>query len=65
MQRWLVEEGIAADRIHTESTANSTVQNAQRATALAAEIGVDDLVLATTPVIFDERSPTSRSRAAL
>ncbi|MDV8076012.1 YdcF family protein [Rhodococcus sp. IEGM 1370] len=49
MQRWLVEEGIAADRIHTESTANSTVQNAQRATALAAEIGVDDLVLATTP----------------
>ncbi|KAA0926647.1 YdcF family protein [Rhodococcus sp. ANT_H53B] len=49
MQRWLVEEGIAADRIHTESTANSTVQNAQRATALAAEIGVEDLVLATTP----------------
>ncbi|MDV7988102.1 YdcF family protein [Rhodococcus sp. IEGM 1374] len=49
MQRWLVEEGIAADRIHIESTANSTVQNAQRATALAAEIGVDDLLLATTP----------------
>lgn len=49
MQRWLVEEGIAADRIHTESTANSTVQNAQRTTALAAEIGIENLVLATTP----------------
>ncbi len=49
MHRWLVDEGIAADRIHTESTANSTVQNAQRTTALAAEIGVENLVLATTP----------------
>ena len=49
MQRWLVEEGIAADRIHSESTANSTVQNAQRTTALAAEIGIENMVLATTP----------------
>ncbi|MGV8870916.1 MAG: YdcF family protein [Rhodococcus sp. (in: high G+C Gram-positive bacteria)] len=49
MQRWLVTEGIAADRIHTEPTANSTVQNAQRATSLAAEIGAVNLVLATTP----------------
>lgn len=48
MQRWLVDEGIAADRIHTESTANSTVQNAQRTTALAAKIGIENLVLATT-----------------
>lgn len=49
MQRWLVEQGIAADRIHTEPTANSTVQNAQRTTALAAEIGIENMVLATTP----------------
>ncbi|WP_243609860.1 YdcF family protein [Rhodococcus sp. ARC_M5] len=49
MQRWLLEEGIAGDRIHTESTANSTVQNAQRATDLAAEIGALNLILATTP----------------
>ncbi|MFI8567170.1 YdcF family protein [Rhodococcus sp. NPDC078407] len=49
MKTWLVDSGIAADRIHSESSANSTVQNAQRATALAAEIGVDNLVLATTP----------------
>jgi vancomycin permeability regulator SanA len=48
MQQWLVDDGIAADRIHTETTANSTVQNAQRTTALAAEIDVENLVLATT-----------------
>ncbi|MDV8020875.1 YdcF family protein [Rhodococcus sp. IEGM 1330] len=49
MQRWLVDDGIAADRIHTESAANSTVQNTQRTTALAAEIDIENLVLATTP----------------
>jgi vancomycin permeability regulator SanA len=48
MRQWLVDDGIAADRIHTETTANSTVQNAQRTTALAAEIDVENLVLATT-----------------
>lgn len=49
MQQWLVDNGIAVDRIHTESTANSTVQNAQHATALAGKIGAETLVLATTP----------------
>lgn len=49
MKKWLIDNEIAADRIHAESTANSTVQNAQRATSLAAEIGAVNLVLATTP----------------
>ncbi|MDI9895108.1 YdcF family protein [Rhodococcus sp. IEGM 1381] len=49
MKNWLIDNEIAADRIHTEATANSTVQNAQRATSLAAEIGAVNLVLATTP----------------
>ncbi|MDV6261447.1 YdcF family protein [Rhodococcoides yunnanense] len=49
MKKWLIDNDIAADRIHTEATANSTVQNAQRATSLAAEIGAVNLVLATTP----------------
>ena len=49
MRTWLIDEGIAADRIHSEPSANSTVQNAQRATALAAEVGASNLVLATTP----------------
>lgn len=49
MRRWLIDNGIETDRIHAESTANSTVQNAQRATALAAEIGAESIVLATTP----------------
>ena len=49
MRRWLIDNGIETDRIHAESTANSTVQNAQHATALAAEIGAESIVLATTP----------------
>jgi uncharacterized SAM-binding protein YcdF (DUF218 family) len=49
MQNWLIDNKIAAGRIHAESTANSTVQNAQRATSLAAQIGAVNLVLATTP----------------
>ncbi len=49
MKKWLIDNKVADDRIHTEPTANSTVQNAQRATSLAAEIGAANLVLATTP----------------
>ncbi|OZE74565.1 hypothetical protein CH305_23510 [Rhodococcus sp. 15-649-2-2] len=49
MRKWLIDNAIADDRIHTEATANSTVQNAQRATSLAAEIGAENLLLATTP----------------
>lgn len=49
MKKWLIDNEIVADRIHAESTANSTVQNAQRATPLATEIGAVNLVLATTP----------------
>lgn len=49
MRKWLIDNELADDRIHTETTANSTVQNAQRATSLAAEIGAENVVLATTP----------------
>ncbi|KQU53791.1 hypothetical protein ASG84_04455 [Rhodococcus sp. Leaf278] len=49
MKKWLIDNKVVGDRIHTEPTANSTVQNAQRATSLAAEIGVENLVLSTTP----------------
>lgn len=48
MRRWLVDKGIAAERIHVENKANSTVQNAVLSMPILESIGVDNVVIATS-----------------
>lgn len=48
MRQWLVDDGIAADRIHVENKANSTVQNALLSQPILSSLGVDSVVIATS-----------------
>jgi uncharacterized SAM-binding protein YcdF (DUF218 family) len=48
MRNWLVDNGIAPERIHVENEANSTVQNAQLTQPILESIGAQSVVLATS-----------------
>ncbi len=48
MREWLVDNGVAAERIHVENKANSTVQNALFSVPIVESIGADSVVLATS-----------------
>ncbi|WP_278265231.1 YdcF family protein [Nocardia sp. AG03] len=48
MTAWLVEHGIAAERIHREPQADSTVQNALFSAMILREIGARDAVIVTS-----------------
>ena len=49
MRNWLVGRGIPASRVHMDSRAGSTVQNALFGTELLRNIGADSAVLVTSP----------------
>lgn len=49
MRSWLVEHGVAAERIHVEDKANSTVQNALLSVPILESIGAENVVIATSP----------------
>ncbi|SNT23537.1 YdcF family protein [Rhodococcoides kyotonense] len=48
MREWLVDNGIAAERVHVENKANSTVQNAQLSQPILASLDAQSVVLATS-----------------
>ncbi|WP_338891503.1 YdcF family protein [Rhodococcus sovatensis] len=48
MREWLVDNGVAAERIHVENKANSTVQNALFSVPIVESIGADSVVIATS-----------------
>lgn len=48
MRDWLVDNGVAATRIHVENTANSTVQNALLTRPILDSIGAETVVIATS-----------------
>ncbi|WP_036527607.1 YdcF family protein [Nocardia sp. CNY236] len=49
MRAWLTAHGVAATRIHVESRAGSTVQNALFTTQLLRDIGATSAVVVTSP----------------
>nr|WP_261768663.1 YdcF family protein [Rhodococcus sp. B10] len=48
MRTWLIDNGVAAERIHVENRANSTPQNAVLTQPLLRDIGAQSVVLATS-----------------
>ncbi|MBB5917278.1 uncharacterized SAM-binding protein YcdF (DUF218 family) [Nocardia transvalensis] len=48
MARWLIERGIAPERIHTEPAATDTVENAANSAELMRAMGSGDAVLVTS-----------------
>ncbi|MBF6175699.1 YdcF family protein [Nocardia blacklockiae] len=48
MARWLVERGIAPDRVHVEAAATDTRENAANSAALMRGLGLGDAVLVTS-----------------
>lgn len=49
MKAWLTGHGIPADRVHAETRANSTVQNALFSTTIIKSIGATNAVLVSSP----------------
>ncbi|GGF95271.1 hypothetical protein GCM10007304_06410 [Rhodococcoides trifolii] len=48
MREWLVEQGIDPARVHAETEANQTVQNALNTVAMLESVGASTVVLATS-----------------
>ncbi|MGW0249689.1 YdcF family protein [Nocardia goodfellowii] len=49
MRNWLVGRAVPADRIHIETRASSTVQNALFSTRVLRDLGADSAVVVTSP----------------
>jgi hypothetical protein len=49
MRTWLVDHGIAATRIHVDSTAHSVAQSAVGIAGIVAKLGLADVVVVTSP----------------
>ncbi|MBO0854513.1 MAG: YdcF family protein [Nocardia sp.] len=48
MAHWLIAHGIGANRIHVESRAADTIQNARNSAALMRSMGITDAVVVTS-----------------